>query len=108
MTFKERAERNRQLQAERARAIQAGCVGIVERCDRELAELAREHLEASRHRPLLIPPGSLLIEDLRTALARSMDRGDRDKSAELRRHINRINEPYELRRRGVIKLVRPQ
>jgi len=104
MTFKERAARYRELQAERQHAVAIGWLGVVERCDRELAELMEEHRAASRPPTRLLPP-SLLIEELRKGIAAYEERGQFDRAAELRQILLEREYPHKLKARGVVQLV---
>jgi len=108
MSFKERAERYRELRAERERALAAGWVGTVQRIDSELAELMDEHIAASRHRPVRLLPDSLLIEELRRGIAHYESRGDFDRACELRAHLVELEYPHKVRARGAVQLIRPE
>jgi hypothetical protein len=105
MTFKERAARVRELNAERAHALTVKWTGVIERCDRELAALMDEHVEACRRsRPIRIPGEVELIEGLHRAADRACERGDFNAEAEYREQIRARNRPYRAKRRGSVLL----
>jgi len=107
MTFKDRAARYRELQTERQHATAIGWLGIVERCDRELAQLTDEHRAVSmRNRPTRLLPPSLLIEELRKGIEHYESRGDFDRAAELRAYVVELEYPHKVRARGSVQLIR--
>jgi len=107
MTTKARGERFRQLRSERQQALALGYAGIVERLDGELAELMREHQDASRrNRPFRLLPQSLLIEELRKGVEHYEAHGDFDRAAELRVRLVEIEWPHRLKCSGAVPLIR--
>ena len=106
-TFKSREEMVRELRSRRQQALAIGYVGVVERIDRELAELMNEHLAASMRRPVRVFTPSEQLEGWRLVVERAEARGDFHAAAEARQKIMELREPSKLKRRGAIPLVRP-